>query len=166
RSSADMARILRVPGTKNFKEVSKPEDVTVINEGTATPFDELARLIPIHISDKPKAKRPLDEATKAILGNNSSKFMKIIERCRKDDGCAQLVHIMTKQATVEEPLWRSGLSIAAYCEDAEAAIHNISKHHPDYDYAKTEAKASAIPGPHTCRQFEGLRPEGCDICRA
>ena len=163
--TADVARILRVPNTKNFKNFEKPSDVVILNEGIATPFDELARLIPIHVSDKPKAKRPLDEATKAILGNNSSKFMKIIERCRKDDGCAQLVHIMTKQATVEEPLWRSGLSIAAYCEDSEAAIHNISKHHPDYDYAKTELKANGIPGPHTCKQFEGLRPEGCDGCK-
>jgi Domain of unknown function (DUF927) len=163
--TADMARILRVPGTRNYKDINKPEDVVVINEGKATPFDELASLIPIHVSDKPKAKRPLDEATKAILGNNSSKFMKIIERCRKDDGCGQLIHIMTKQSTVEEPLWRSGLSIAAYCEDSEAAIHNISKHHPDYEYARTEAKASGIPGPHTCKQFEGLRPEGCDGCK-
>lgn len=163
--TADMARILRVPGTKNFKDINKPADVVVLNEGKPTPFDELAKLIPIHVSDKPKAKRPLDEATKAILGNNTSKFMKIIERCRKDDGCAQITYIATKQKEIEEPLWRSGLSIAAYCEDSEAAIHNISKHHPDYDYARTEAKANGIPGPHTCKQFEGLRPEGCDGCK-
>ena len=163
--TADMSRILRVPGTKNFKDVANPVEVVVLNQGAATPFDEIARLIPIHVTDKPRTKRPLDEATKAILGNNSSKFMKIIERCRKDDGCAQLINIMTKQATIEEPLWRSGLSIAAYCEDAEAAIHNISKHHPDYDYAKTEAKVNGIPGPHTCKQFEGLRPEGCKNCK-
>jgi len=163
--TADMARILRVPNTKNFKDIKKPVDVIILNEGIPTPFDELARLIPIHISDKPKAKRPLDEATKAILGNNSSKFMKIIERCRKDDGCAQITYIATKQSEIEEPLWRSGLSIAAYCEDAEAAIHNISKRHPDYDYARTETKANGIPGPHTCKQFEGLRPEGCQGCK-
>jgi len=163
--TADMARILRVPGTKNFKDEANPVEVTVLNQGVATPFDEIASLIPIHLSDKPKAKRPLDEATKAILGNNSSKFMKILERCRKDDGCPQLTHIVTKQASIEEPLWRSGLSIAAYCEDSEAAIHNISKHHPDYDYARTEAKANGIPGPHTCKQFEGLRPEGCEGCK-
>jgi len=162
--TADMARILRVPGTKNFKDETNPVTVVVLNEGKPTPFDELARLIPIHLTDKPKQKRPLDEATKAILGNNSSKFRKILERCSKDDGCPQLTHIVTKQASIEEPLWRSGLSIAAYCEDSEAAIHNISKRHPDYDYAKTEAKANAIPGPHTCKQFESLRPEGCEGC--
>jgi hypothetical protein len=163
--TADMARILRVPGTKNYKDETKPVTVVILNEGKATPFDELARLIPIHLTDKPKQKRPLDEATKAILGNNSSKFRKILERCSKDDGCPQLTHIVTKQASIEEPLWRSGLSIAAYCEDSEAAIHNISKRHPDYDYAKTEAKANAIPGPHTCKQFESLRPEGCEGCK-
>lgn len=163
--TADMSRILRVPGTQNFKDVVNPVEVAVLNEGTPTPFDELARLIPIHLTDKPRAKRPLDEATKAILGNNSSKFKKILERCSKDDGCAQITHIVTKQSTIEEPLWRSGLSIAAFCEDAEAAIHNISKRHPDYDYARTEAKANAIPGPHTCKQFESLRPSGCEGCK-
>ena len=163
--TADVARILRVPGTKNYKDLSNPMEVVVLNQGVATPFDEIASLVPIHISDKPRAKRPLDEATKAILGNNSSKFMKIVERCRKDDGCGQLIHIMTKQATIEEPLWRSGLSIAAFCEDSEAAIHNISKHHPEYDYARTETKANGIPGPHTCKQFESLRPEGCEGCK-
>jgi len=163
--TADMSRILRVPGTKNFKDVTNPVEVVVLNVGVPTSFDDIASLIPIHVSDKPRAKRPLDEATKAILGNNSSKFMKIVERCRKDDGCPQLTHIITKQASIEEPLWRSGLSIAAYCEDAEVAIHSISKRHPDYEYGKTEAKASAIPGPHTCKQFEGLRPEGCEGCK-
>lgn len=163
--TADMSRILRIPGTKNFKDVVNPVEVSVLNVGVPTPFDELARLIPIHLTDKPRAKRPLDEATKAILGNNSSKFRKILERCSKDDGCPQLTYIVTKQASIEEPLWRSGLSIAAYCEDAESAIHNISKRHPDYDYARTEAKANAIPGPHTCKQFESLRPTGCDDCK-
>ena len=163
--TADMSRILRVPNTKNFKDIANPLEVAVLSEGTPTPFDELARLIPIHLTDKPRAKRPLDEATKAILGNNSSKFKKILERCSKDDGCAQIIHIVTKQASIEEPLWRSGLSIAAFCDDAEAAIHNISKRHPDYEYGKTEAKANAIPGPHTCKQFEGLRPSGCDDCK-
>ena len=163
--TADMSRILRVPNTKNFKDIANPLEVAVLSEGTPTPFDELARLIPIHLTDKPRAKRPLDEATKAILGNNSSKFKKILERCSKDDGCAQIIHIVTKQASIEEPLWRSGLSIAAFCDDAEAAIHNISKRHPDYEYSKTEAKANAIPGPHTCKQFEGLRPSGCGDCK-
>jgi len=163
--TADAARILRVPNTKNFKDITKPEDVKILIEGKPTAFDELASLIPIHITNKPKAKRAMDPATKAILGNNSAKFKKIVDKCIKGDGCAQLMHIITKQASIEEPLWRSGLSIAAFCSDADSAIHNISKRHPDYTFDKTEDKARAIPGPHTCTQFESLRPVGCEGCK-
>ncbi len=164
--TADTARILRVPGTYNYKNIEEPNEVKVIQEADPIAFNDLADKIPVHITPdvKPKSRRPMDEATKAILGNNSAKFSKILDRCRKGDGCAQLAYVMTKQKEIEEPLWRSGLSIATFCEDSEVAIHAISKHHPDYDYAVTESKANLIPGPHSCSQFESHRPGGCDKC--
>ena len=164
--TADTARILRVPGTFNYKDIENPNEVKVVNTAEPFEFGDLADKIPVHLVPEVKARprRPMDEATKAILGNQSAKFSKILDRCRKNDGCAQLVHVMTKQSEVEEPLWRSGLSIAAFCEDAEIAIHAISKHHPDYNFESTENKAQLIPGPHSCAQFESHRPGGCDKC--
>lgn len=164
--TADTARILRVPGTYNYKDIENPNEVKVVNTAEPFEFGDLADKIPVHLVPEVKARprRPMDEATKAILGNQSAKFSKILDRCRKGDGCAQLVHVMTKQSEVEEPLWRSGLSVAAFCEDAEIAIHAISKHHPDYNFESTENKAQLIPGPHSCQQFESHRPGGCDKC--
>ena len=164
--TADTARILRVPGTLNYKDIENPNEVNVISVGEPIEFNDLATLIPVHLVPEVKAKsrRPMDEQTKSILENQSAKFSKILDRCRKGVGCAQLVHVMTKQSEVEEPLWRSGLSIAAFCEDADIAIHAISKHHPDYNFEATEAKANLIPGPHSCQQFESHRPGGCDKC--
>jgi len=40
----------------------------------------------------------------------------------------------------------------------------MSKHHPDYSFEATEAKANLIKGPHSCSQFESHRPGGCDKC--
>jgi hypothetical protein len=164
--TADTARILRVPGTFNYKDPQNPNEVKVVQEAVAIDFNDLANLIPIHLVPEAKVRprRPMDEATKAILGNQSAKFSKILDRCRKGEGCAQLIHVMTKQSEIDEPLWRSGLSIAAFCDDAEVAIHAISKHHPDYNYDATENKAQLIPGPHSCSQFESHRPGGCDKC--
>lgn len=164
--TADTARILRVPGTYNYKNIEEPNEVKVVHVADPIAFNDLADKIPVHVTPEPKLKsrRPMDEATKAILGNNSAKFSKILDRCRKGDGCAQLAYVMMKQKEIEEPLWRSGLSIAAFCEDSEVAIHAISKHHPDYNYATTEAKANLIPGPHSCSQFESHRPGGCEKC--
>jgi hypothetical protein len=164
--TADVARILRVPGTHNYKDINEPVDVKVMHLGISHSFSDLADKIPVHVTTESKAKprRQMDEATKATMDNQSAKFSKILDRCRKGDGCAQLIHVMTKQKEIEEPLWRSGLSIAAFCEDAEVAIHAMSKHHPDYSYDATEAKANIIPGPHSCSQFESHRPGGCDKC--
>ena len=164
--TADISRILRVPGTSNYKDISEPHDVVVITVGEHHSFNDLADLIPVHVTSDVKAKtrRPMDDATKAMMDNKSAKFFKILDRCRKGDGCAQLAYVMMKQKEIDEPLWRSGLSIAAFCEDSETAIHAISKHHPDYDYERTEAKANLIPGPHSCSQFESHRPGGCDKC--
>jgi len=164
--TADVSRILRVPGTKNFKDIDNPKDVVVLQKGDAISFDDVAGLVPVDLVDKrPKRQRELDPATKAILGNNSAKFKKIIDRCIIKDGCPQLEYIMLNQTKVEEPLWRSGLSIAGFCEDRDVAIHKISKLHPDYEYQKTIDKVELIPGPHTCKQFESQRPEGCRTCK-
>ena len=163
--TSDSSRMLRVPNTKNFKDRFNPKDVVILNQGTPTSFDEIASYIPIHLVPKPRVKKEMNEATKLLMENSSSSFIKIINRCRNNDGCAQLMHIATKQKEIEEPLWRSGLSIAAFCEDSDTAIHTISKHHPGYDFNTTEDKANRIPAPHTCREFENKRPEGCKDCK-
>ena len=163
--TSDISRILRVPGTKNFKDVKNPKSVTVLQSCSPFLFDDLAAVIPAEIiTHANKPKRPMDEATKAILGNHSSRFRKIMERCKVNDGCNQLEHIAIKQNEIEEPLWRAGLSIAVHCEDRDIAIHKISRGHVDYDYELTEKKADSIPGPHSCKQFEMQRPEGCKNC--
>jgi hypothetical protein len=164
--TADAARILRVPNTKNFKDIKNPQAVVVLVEGEPTSFDEIAALIPVHLGgERVKTKQPINEATKSLLDNNVSRFKKIVTRTNAGDGCEQIKHIIMKQKEIDEPLWRSGLSIAAFCEDHDKAIHIISSAHPDYSASATEAKAAAIPAPHTCKQFEGLRPEGCVKCK-
>tara|TARA_R110000803_G_scaffold192241_3_gene255013 strand:+ start:1899 stop:4751 length:2853 start_codon:yes stop_codon:yes gene_type:complete len=163
--TSDISRILRLPGTKNFKDLENPKDVVILQKGEAVPFDDLAALIPAEIvAHANTPRRPMDEATKAIMGNHTSRFRKIMERCKIDDGCKQLEHIATKQNEIEEPLWRAGLSIAVHCEDSDIAIHKISRNHVDYEYETTEKKAQGIPGPHSCKQFEMQRPEGCKNC--
>lgn len=164
--TADVSRILRVPGTKNFKDIDNPKEVVVLQKGDPVSFDDIAGLVPVElVTTRSRRQREIDPATKAILGNHSSRFKKIIDRCILKDGCEQLEYIMLNQTKVEEPLWRSGLSIAGFCEDRDVAIHKISRLHPDYDYQKTIDKVDLIPGPHTCKQFESQRPEGCKSCK-
>jgi hypothetical protein len=162
--TADETRVLRVPGTLNHKD-TPPSKVEVL--ATSKPvnfFDFCSKLGPIKELGPDKEKQPLNELTLALMGNQENRFSTIMMKTQKGFGCAQLGHIVNNQATIEEPLWRAGLSIAAYCIDKNTAIHKMSEHHPDYNAEVTLKKADEIKGPYTCDKFEGIRAGGCDSC--
>jgi len=162
--TADEARILRVPGTLNFKD-SPPLPVEVLHHSEPIDFFEFtSKLGPIKDLGPSAEKQPLNELTLALMGNQEHRFKTIMLKTMSDVGCAQLKNIVENQDSIEEPLWRAGLSIAAYCADKNVAIHRISENHPGYTYDGTEAKANEIKGPYTCDKFDGLNPGLCDSC--
>lgn len=162
--TADEARILRVPGTLNFKD-NPPLPVDVIHHGQPIDFFEFtSKLGPIKDLGPTGDKQQLNELTLALMGNQEHRFKTIMLKTMNDVGCAQLKHIVENQDSIEEPLWRAGLSIAAYCADKNVAIHRMSENHPDYSYNGTENKVNEIKGPYTCDKFAGLNPGLCDKC--
>lgn len=162
---ADAARILRVPGTFNYKD-GEALEVRVLHTAQPMTFDEFAaHLGPITPAKPVQPPRQLDEFTKSLLGNRQSRFRTIVEKTVAGNGCEQLRYLMENQENVEEPLWRAGLSIAKHCVDGDKAIHIISKHHPEYNPSNTEAKASRIKGPYTCEVFNDFRPGVCINCQ-
>lgn len=162
---ADAARVLRIPGTFNFKGET-PLPVQVLHMAQPVSFDEFAALLgPIIPAKAPPATKQLDEYTKALLGNRQSRFKTILLKTMEGEGCEQLKRLIENQESVEEPLWRAGLSIAQHCVDKDVAIHRISDKHPKYNHDKTVAKAEAIKGPYTCERFNELAPGVCDSCK-
>jgi hypothetical protein len=161
---ADAARILRVPGTKNFK--GRPaHDVTLMHLAPPISFDDFAaKLGPITPVKPHTPIKELDDFTKAIIGNRQSRFKNILVKTAEGTGCAQLQNIVDNQDTIEEPLWRAGLSIAQHCVDRDIAVHAISKKHPKYDPAETERKAAKTKGPYTCDTFDSYAPNICQNC--
>ena len=161
--TADAARILRVPETHNHKD-NPPSPVLVLSqagakvvsfEEFASKFDAIVAKSRVHIPAKHRA------VTEQLLGNHKNSFKMILTR---SEPCAQIIHAITHQHEVSEPLWRATLSIAAHCEDAEKAIHAVSRGHPDYDPRTTEEKASRIKGPYLCERFDEYNPGGCAGC--
>jgi hypothetical protein len=165
--TADAVRILRVPGTLNYKnDVARP--VSLLGQGSV-PY-ELDTLKDV-IGDPLIERRPyiprgeMDEVTKAILGNYTNRFKTIMIRTVKGEGCQQLGYIYENQATMSEPMWRAGLSIAKFCVDADKAIDKISSGHPEYSPQFADRKVRGIKGgPYTCAKFEEYNPKGCDGC--
>lgn len=166
---ADAARILRVPETFHTKDPKNPIPVKILHiapEITAKTYQEI--LAPsddiMKMLDKAEFKRPMDAMTLALMGASQSRFQTIIIKSAEGTGCSQLLHIYENQATIDEPLWRGGLSIAQQCVDRDKAIHNLSKKHPEYSAEETDKKANETKGPYTCETFKKLNPSGCEGC--
>lgn len=166
----EASRILRIPGTYNFKQ-EEPKLVEVINERSARiPYAQLKEMLgapdpkPEQHSFVPSAMSPMMEA---LMGNKVKRFKTIMLKSVKGEGCAQLLHCFENQADIEEPLWRSALSIASFCIDKDSAVHKLSSNHPEYDPSEVERKVDQIikhGGPHRCETFEKLNPAGCAGC--
>lgn len=165
--TADSARILRVPGTKNYKgEI--PKSVELIGtSGEPVPFQSMRELLGEDYIPEPRKYTPkiADSVMSALSNSYVSKFKTIMLKSCSGTGCAQLAHSVVKQNEVDEVLWRATLSIAAFCEDKSKAIHKVSEKHPEYNPEETEYKASLIKGPYTCVKFDEFRPNVCPECQ-
>ena len=164
----EASRVLRIPGTFNFKQ-EDPKNVTVLNEltprmtyqevkdllGAPEPKDDVPDFIP----------RSMSPMMEALMGNKVKRFKTIM--MKGEGGCAQLNYCFENQNNIEEPLWRSALSIAAFCVDGDKAIHKLSNQHEGYDAVEVDNKANNLRskgGPHHCATFAKLNPQGCEGC--
>ncbi len=164
----DAARVLRVPGTLNFKD-TPPLPVELMSTSKPVVLADLVRLL--GVTEKklftPKAPAQRSALTMALMQNQTAKFKTIMLKSAKGEGCAQLVHCFQNQDTISYELWRSALSIAAFCEEGSAAAHKMSEKYPGYDPDEVEAKVHDLQrngGPHFCSTFERQNPEGCKDC--
>ena len=163
----EAARILRIPGTLNFKE-DPPLLVEMISEEpTPISYETFRNIVGVTeeatLFEKPE-KKELSALGKMLQDNVESSFSKIMQRSGAGNGCQQLVNCYVDRATLPEPRWFNALSVAKFCKDSEAAIHRMSEGHPDYDPVAAIAKIKHIKGPHTCAQFEKNNPGVCDSC--
>lgn len=159
----EAARVLRVPGTLNFKD-DPPEEVKIVNYGNPVSLEDFSGKLDgttASVVAKKPNNRPLSALTLALRGNETTLFDKIM---RAKPGCAQLRSCYQDRATLSEPRWFNALSVAKFCEDKDVAIHALSSDHPDYDPAVVEAKITHILGPATCETFARNNPGGCDKC--
>ena len=164
----EAARILRVPGTLNFKD-DPALPVSVIAGADETEPAELRTIM--GVTEKKFTPRPAIQRsalTQSLMANRISKFKTIMMKSAKGEGCQQLVHCFQNQDSISYNLWRSALSIAAFCEEGASAAHKMSEKYPGYDPEEVEIKVQDLQrkgGPHFCETFEKENPGGCDGCK-
>ncbi len=176
---ADAARILRVPGTFNFKpKYPEPRPVKLLVEGCTVDFEAFSQSIfelagPPDVEPAPAlaplalpGQRPTMSKTGVqMLANSATKFKTILLRTRDGDGCAQLAHYIERASEDGmEPLWRAMLSQAKYCDDGVKAATWLSQLHP-YDPQRMNTKLREIKGPYGCDKIDSENPLVCRTCK-
>ena len=164
--TADAARILRMPGTFNYKR--EKVETSIIAEGVITPLEDLIALLPLTTADISEAKMyGMDTMTEALAHGDypPSSFARIVQRSVKGTGCAQIAHAVQDAATLDFNLWRAVLSIAYRCTDGTEAIHKVSSSYPQYDAGETQKLAEGTKGPYTCRWYKDNNSELCVDCK-
>ena len=171
---ADVARVLRVPGTHNYKNGGRAK-VEVLGTGAADkhPLSYYADVFGAEEPEPEVGKKLFDNVTMGVEDDpvmqrlkqsRKNSFKLILQKTMEGRGCEHIRQMVLDQAGTEEPIWRGGLSIAAFCEDGEKAAHIISHEHPEYDADETVRKMQVIKGPYTCEKFNDLRPGVCANC--
>ncbi len=152
--TADIASILRVPGTMNYKDPDAPCKVQVLVDDPALDAPALLK----HVPDIPPPPPPKESAGDEWGAYPTACAETIAERC------SQIGRMKETKGLMSEPLWRAGLSVVFRCAKGGELIHDWSKGDERYDPGETYRKASATLGPYTCEQFRGLDLEGCEGC--
>jgi len=150
RAATDASRILRVPGTLNFKK-APPFAVKLIKvDGPEYDIADFAD------SDLPEVERPSPGVAGGAKGE---------ERVRKIlEGCLFLQHCDKDRRTLPEPEWFSMVSILWREPGGRELIHSLSKGHPKYSQRETDEKilhALNTP-PMTCGKIRTLWDCGRD----
>jgi hypothetical protein len=178
--TADRARILRVPATRNWKKADAPKQVRLRCEAPALSFAQFTQHVQAFIPQlpTPAAHKPapalqlegtplVAASTIKLIENSVTNFKTIMLKSLGPDnsGCQQMRYYVEHAAEQNmEGMWRAMLSIAKYCEDGDKAAVKLSSLHP-YDAARTAKKLADIKGPYSCAKIEGENLGGCDECK-
>lgn len=176
--TADAARVLRMPGTTNWKDPQNPRLCRIVFDGEGpTTLDAFAQAIGAVDEGAPavQAAQPLvipgvkPRAAESAVGvkllqNSAVQFRTLLAQVAAGSGCGQLAYYVD-HAREEglEPLWRGLLSIAKACEDGFKGGAIISSLHP-YDEERMQQKWKEIKGPYPCTKFNTENPGVCEQC--
>lgn len=140
--TADLCRLLRVPGTFNWKVEGDIRPVTAeysTHGYTLDDFQERTEGVEI-------------TAAETLIPSNRNfppaKLNLILETC------PWMAHCRDAAATLPEPEWYRMLTVVARCEDAEKWAHELSQGYPKYSRPETDRKlkhaSSEEVAPVTC----------------
>lgn len=147
-SVCDLPRMLRAPGTTNFKTAEHPCCQVICSSDTRY---DLKDFKPYIVTEK-QAKEdsgPVATDAFALMGRGSAQELL--------DGCEFLQHCRDDAQNLPEPMWHAAITNLALTSDGQEMIHEISRPYPQYTYTETQKKyenAVKANKPHTCKYIQ------------
>ena len=142
-STADLCRVLRVPGTFNHKVDGDIRMVTAEYADRSYNLDDFEDLL-AGMDDAGEVK----PETPVPVNLPPAKLPPIL------DGCAWMRHCRQDGAALAEPEWYRMLTVVARCEESERWAHELSQTYPKYSRQETQRKlkqaSSHKVAPVTC----------------
>ena len=173
--TADIASVLRTPGTHNRKhgnaelvragELVGPypiEAFKVLLEGetnVAPPRSQRA-----HAKNQSVQRATVPEPITSAAANIYLDEPRWTEPAVR--ACKQLAQLALTTGQLREPEWYACLGVLAYCEDGPVFSHRWSAGYAGYTFEETQGRLDRSKefGPTTCAKFESLNPKGCEGC--
>lgn len=165
KRTADIASVLRPPGTHHRKTDPKP--VKVIHLGEALELDEFEFALDQYITDNNLSLGPItsnaDELNDDLSGGMVSRNCDAEKIASK---CAVIGKVRDTRGCVDQPTWYHTLQILAYCENGEHLAHEWSNGYPGYTQEETSRKfeQASQHKPTLCKTFSELHPDTCREC--
>jgi len=166
--TADSARVLRLPGSRNFKYPDGPV-ATVSYLSEPLPLDPVQKALAKYQVDPLPSARTADPGINEEFSAGGIQY----EPGRVEimaQNCPLIAAVAADGgATCAEPLWKGLLHICAHAADGPEWAHKLSSGHPAYDPTETDRKLSlcdlTIP-PTRCKTLEEHygAPSPCDTC--
>lgn len=154
-STHDLARILRLPGTKNYKTDPPAQVHVILSDGPRYNQDDLDQFTQ---TSEPRQNRP----DKFRRNPSDGPAWMVLDNCKFVQACRDYA------AELSEPQWVAMLSNVARCADGPEMCHELSCTYPGYSVQETDAKIHHVLNnmhPQTCQYIQNvLGFNQCDNC--
>jgi hypothetical protein len=161
KCTRDAARILRVPGSTNFKYDSRPL-VRVVGEirepSPLSAFEAIKGLGKPGKIVKPKVE---NKSSIGEVFSNDADADFIATNCDQ-------IKFFKETGSDSEPHWYACANVLKHCKDGLHKFLEWSSNYDGYDEEQARAKfahaCATATGPTLCKSFEGIRPQACKAC--
>lgn len=178
--TTDTASVLRVAGTKNFKDRTQPRDVVALTPATETGTGAFIAMIDRALTEagvEAKVPPKLDAAAE-LLGSNTKREWEgppvSLEALLTT--CKQMQRLALARGNVTEPEWYHGIiGVGRFLEDGHRRVHQMSQGYAGYSADATaekirqhEQRRDAVTGnplgPTSCSKLAEVSSAGDDPC--